>query len=167
MSDDQPTVREDIWRPILVALNRFPYQRVTQIDALRSEGATDEAICVNLQYLGDNGLCEPGLVRSIDGRWSWGGSKITTRGIDFLRDDGGLTAQLGIVTVRLEADTIKALVSMAIDQAEAPVEKKSLLKHAIQTLPAEGLKALTGELVKHGLQDGPWLLGLLGKAFSH
>ena len=43
-------------------------------------------------------------------------------------DDGGLSAILGVVTVKLHSDTIQALLNTKIDQADIPPEEKSKLK---------------------------------------
>ena len=46
-------------------------------------------------------------------------------GIDFLTDDGGLSAILGVVTVKLHSDTIQALIAAKIDQAEISDSEKA------------------------------------------
>ncbi|MFT9364812.1 MAG: hypothetical protein ABF572_04640 [Gluconobacter sp.] len=162
-------VKRETWLKMLNRLKPFGYELVFHPQDVQAffEGIPQEERIPCLRYLHDHNLVDAKLGRSLDGIWNFGGVSLTTRGMDYLREDGGLTAELGITTVRLEADTLKALLSVAVDKTDATSEKKGIFKHAIQTLPAEGLKALTGELVKHGLQDGPWLLGLLGKAFSH
>lgn len=68
-----------------------------------------------LQYLEEHGLCKSGVMIGADGHLALGESRITAAGLDFLEDDGGLSAILGVVTVRLHADTIRALIDAKIE----------------------------------------------------
>ena len=77
----------------------------------------DSVFAANIQYLAEHGLI--GVV--------WFGAdpveaKLTARGADFLADDGGLSAILNVVTVRLDADSLKALL---IEQVEKSQEEPS------------------------------------------
>ena len=91
-------------------------------------------------------------------------ARITALGLDFLADDGGLSAILGVITVRLHGDTIKQLIAERIDAADLPPEEKSALKKRLETMTAEALKVATQEAVKAGLSRVPdavgWLKGL-------
>lgn len=76
----------------------------------------------NLRYLAEHGLVvcnDKNLSATV---------KITAKGIDFLTDDGGLSAILGVVTVRLHSDTIQTLLDAKINEANIPPEEKSRLK---------------------------------------
>ncbi|NHN93803.1 hypothetical protein [Acetobacter sicerae] len=166
MSENKPMVRKEIWFPILQELGKDPSDLIVDRDAVQKPEVTDDEFFSNLCYLRDHRLCEPFIQQSMGGQWSWGGARITTRGIDYLSEDGGLTAELGIVAVKLDADTIKALICMAVDKSDASEEKKSKIKHAVQTLQGEALKSVTGELVKKGLQNAPDVIQWLGTAFG-
>ena len=63
--------------------------------------------------------------------------KITEKGLDFLKDDGGLTAILGIVTVRFEADTIRTILQIKVNQSDLSPADKQKLHGVLQELPAE------------------------------
>lgn len=156
--DDAGVIRKEIWEPMLRGLAKKPYENITNASEFADDNLSNEEFFANLKYLADNGLCDAELRKSLDGFWGWGGASITTRGLDYLREDGGLSAQLGVVKVKLDADSIKALICTQIDVSEGDAEKKDGLKHAIRSLPAEGLKVLTGELVKSGLKHTPDLL---------
>jgi hypothetical protein len=55
-------------------------------------------------------------------------AKITARGLDFLEDDGGLGAILNVVTIRLEADTLRQLLETKINASDMPeADKQTLL----------------------------------------
>ncbi|WP_157132967.1 hypothetical protein [Komagataeibacter oboediens] len=157
--DDSP-IQPNVWLHMLRVMNKTPYALVTDSDALLPKGSNADFM-THLKYLHDNRLCEALLSQAMNGKWSWGGAKITTRGIDHLRADGGLTAELGIVTVKLDADTIKALICSQIDEGTEGAEEKSKLKKAVKSLQGEALKTVTGELVKAGIRHMPTLSRLL------
>lgn len=157
--NDSP-IQRDIWLHMLHAMAKTPYTLITDQKALLPTD-DDDAFVANLRYIHDAGLCEALLGQSMDGHWSWGGAKITSRGIDYLRSDGGLTAELGTITVRLDADTIKALICSQIDDGTEDDEKKNSLKKAVKSLQGEALKTVTGELVKAGIRHMPNLSQML------
>lgn len=95
----------------------------------------------NLQY-----LAEHGLVVFDDKTRITSTVKITAKGIDFLMDDGGLSAILGVVTVKLHSDTIQALLNK-IDQADIPPEEKSKLKVILSKMGDVALAKLTEKAI--------------------
>ncbi|MGO2959581.1 MAG: hypothetical protein ACTIDN_11190 [Acetobacter sp.] len=103
-------IREEIWRGILKGLAKKPYEIISNADELCDPSIPMTDFLVNLKYIADNDLCDAKIFESLAGISGWGGARITTDGLDFLTPDGGLSAQLGVVTVRLDADTIKALI---------------------------------------------------------
>lgn len=115
----------------------------------------------NLLYLEEHHL----VVNSTSKGLSFGPevimSKITARGIDFLRDDGGLTAVLGVVTVRLEAESIRALIADRLDAEDVQPEQRSRLKKALETMSTEALKTATKRLVEEALLRAPNAIQLL------
>jgi len=126
----------------------------------------EEQAAANLRYLEEHGLCESGVMIGVDGHLAFGPSTITATGLDFLEDDGGLSAILGVVTVRLHADTIRSLIDAKIETSSMPAEEKSKLRKILATLSEAGLKAATTDLVKSGLDHLPdavhWLRSLAG-----
>ena len=92
----------------------------------------------NLQYLAEHGLVVFG-----DKTFITAIVKITAKGIDFLMDDGGLSAILGVVTVKLHSDTIQALIAAKIDQAEISDSEKSWLKKEFGKIKDTALSTLT------------------------
>ncbi|WIX34129.1 hypothetical protein QO259_05560 [Salinicola sp. JS01] len=81
--------------------------------------------------------------------------KATKSGIDFIEADGGLTAILGTVTVRLHADTIRDLIETRIAESDAaPAEKKRMIDK-VKEMPEEGLKHLATRIIDYGLSKGP------------
>lgn len=95
----------------------------------------------NLRYLAEHGLVvcnDKNLSATV---------KITAKGIDFLSDDGGLSAILGVVTVKLHSDTIQALIAAKIDQAEISDSEKSWLKKELGKIKDTALSTLTANAI--------------------
>jgi len=126
----------------------------------------EREIAENLVYLEQHRLCESGVQIGADGFVQLGASSITAAGLDFLSDDGGLSAVLGVVTIKLHADTIRALIAAKIEESELPVEQKSALRQRLSGLSEKALGAATTDLVRSGLEHLPdatrWLRQLFG-----
>jgi hypothetical protein len=123
---------------------------------------------INLNYLKGHGLIsEDSTTISHFSMGNPGGQiyimkpKITEKGLDFLKDDGGLTAILGVVTVRFEADTIRTILRLKVDQSDlSPVDKQKL-NGVLQELPAESIKHLTTKIVDAGWDGLDSLMNLI------
>ena len=116
---------------------------------------SDEQAAANLRYLEEHGLCESGVMIGTDGPLAFSESTITAAGLDFLADDGGLSAILGVITVRLHAETIRTLIDAKIEASSIPTEEKSRLRRALASLSEASLRAATTDLVKSGLDHLP------------
>ena len=101
----------------------------------------EERAAANLRYLEEHGLCESGVTSGVDGYLAFGSSTITAAGLDFLEDDGGLSAILSVVTVKLHADTIRSLIDAKIETSSMPTEEKSKLRKILANLSESGLKS--------------------------
>ncbi len=80
---------------------------------------------------------------------------ITARGLDFLADDGGLTAILGTVVVKLHAETIRDMLLAKAEASALPAPEKSALRKQIKDLPAAVLRTLTTRAAQEGLAHVP------------
>ncbi|CAB3862926.1 hypothetical protein LMG26858_02316 [Achromobacter anxifer] len=87
---------------------------------------------------------------------------ITYRGLDFLEDDGGLSAILGVVTIKLHDDTIKQLIEAKILASDLPPQEKKRWTDQLRSLPAETTKHLVLKLVDKSLESGPGALAAIG-----
>jgi hypothetical protein len=121
----------------------------------------DDKFYFNLFYLQEHRLCEANTSMSADQIFSWAGATITAAGIDFLEDDGGLSAILGVATVKLDADTLRALIAARIDETALPAEEKAKWKAVVGTLSDSSLRAATSDLVQQGLQHIPNVIEML------
>lgn len=124
-----------------------------------------QALRAQLQYLDEHGLVHY-VWAEFSGGSQFRSARITARGLDFLADDGGLSAILGTVTVRIHEDSLKQLL---IDRVEASAEAagvKRKLVDQIKALPAETVKVLSMAALRTGLAAMPdpiaWLRNTLG-----
>ena len=121
---------------------------------------TEEELA-NLWYLKEQGLVEGALEMSISQSFIFQGAKITAKGLDFLADDGGISAILGTLTVRLHADTVKDLLLARINASDAPPEKKSWLRKQLDLASTETIKKIVGSVVDEGIKRAPDLIQLV------
>lgn len=117
----------------------------------------------NICYLAGHDLCKIYDEYYQNGQKYIRGATITSKGIDFLEGDGGLSAILNVVTVRLDADTIRALLIARVDQSDLPAAEKSALTQHLAALSETALKAATTHLVGVGLSHLPQAIGWLQK----
>lgn len=135
------------------------YSKIPQ-DVVTDEMDQDEIdkVTANMLYLESHGLIDAGMNQCIDGSWAHGGASITHNGMDFLADDGGLSAILGTVTIRLHDETIRLLIEARIQDSELPAEEKTGLMHQLRELRGESIKHLTMKLLDAGAESLPALL---------
>ncbi|CAK7025647.1 hypothetical protein [Saezia sanguinis] len=89
------------------------------------------------------------------------GVTITSKGIDFLKDDGGLGAILNVVTVKFHDDVIKLLSEKISNSPEIPQQDKKKFLDQLRSLPSDAIKHLVMKLLDKGLENIPQLLQLL------
>ncbi len=124
------------------------------------------ALTPNLHYLRQHGLVDGSISQEISGRKLFVNAEITAAGLDFLADDGGLTAILGVVTVKLHDETIRDLIEARIQASDLPAEEKTGLLHQLKELRGESIKHLTMKLLDVGLENLPAALPLIQKALG-
>lgn len=109
----------------------------------------------NLCYLKEHELVKASLRPTLGGTLMFQGAQITAKGMDFLADDGGLSAILGAITIKLHADSIKELLNLRIASLDIPAEKRNWLQDQVNSLSGETLKVITKSLVEQGLNHIP------------
>jgi len=153
----------DLQREILQKLaDAYPGPTSGAWDEIQELTDTDTLVG-NLLYLEAHGLIESGLRQSASGQHSisTGGLKITARGLDFLADDGGLSAILGVVTIRLHDDQIRLLLEARIQGSDAPEEEKRKWLDQLRGIPADATKHLVHKLIDAGLAQWPTVLSAM------
>jgi hypothetical protein len=146
----------------LLLLLRDAYPR-TLIEIPEISSADQESIFTNLWYLQAHGLCDSGLIPSLDAGFSWSGATLTAAGLDFLEADGGLSAILNVVTIKFDTHTLRALLEAKIEASSIPAIEKSSLKKITAALSDTALKSATTDLVHTGLQHIPNVVEWLQK----
>ena len=114
-----------------------------------------------LWYLDQHGLIDAKLDRTNNGYYVSAVPEITGKGMDFLANDGGLSAILGTVTVKLHADTLRDLIAAKIDRADLTPADKRKWTDALQSLPAESIKHLATKLIDLALDKGQDAIAVL------
>jgi hypothetical protein len=128
----------------------------------------------NLHYLIEHGLVNGSITEFMSGERPVMSAIITASGLDFLADDGGLSAILGVVTVKLHEESIRQILADRVNRADLPAEQRSSLLQVIRKLPARALQIATEKLLENGadrmLDEAPsiytWLTQLAAQQVS-
>ena len=111
----------------------------------------------NLIYLYELDLILGSLV---NGNTELRNPQITAKGLDFLEDDGGVSAILNTVTVKIDQDDLRLLIAARVETSDLPPEEKDSLIRAMRSLPAQALRSLTTRLVNEAVENLPDALRL-------
>ena len=120
----------------------------------------------NLWYLAEHELIEVIDIANMEDAAAIYGPKITAVGLDFIEDDGGVSAILRTVTVKLDPDDLRSLIAARVESSDLPAEDKSSLAHAIRSLPVATLQSLTTRLVNEAVAQWPDALQLFQRYLS-
>ena len=143
-------INRDIQRRLLEELLDIPSNEKDYSE----ERPTSEELA-NLKYLKDHGLIEWEARYMDDDQLNVFSTTITARGIDYMLEDGGLTEELNVVTIKLHADTINELLIAKIQSSEAgPTVKQNLVKK-LKELPADAVKELLMTIINKGIDSIP------------
>lgn len=148
--------------------NAFPAEIVNKSDDGRIN-FDDRSVQRNLIYLAEHGLIEargtrylgPGgsgerpIFNSWDGKVEIGGVRATAAGMDFLEQDGGLSAILGVVTVRMHQDTLRELLHARVSASELPPEEKATVLERLKSLPAKSIEMVSEKLLERAIDNAP------------
>lgn len=151
------TIDRNIQRQVLENLmqaypNHLSSDTYTSITSLFAD---DDSFVGNLLYLEDHGLIISGLKQGTNNYTiNSSAMKITAKGIDFLQQDGGLSAILNVTTIKFHRDAVVVLEDLIAisnmtaeekEKAKSTLEELSLeaLKVVVQTATTAGLAAIT------------------------
>lgn len=118
-------------------------------------------MAANVSYLQEHGLIEAAYFGPKEMGNAVQVARLTNRGLDFLLDDGGLGAILGVVTIRLHEDSIKELIAAQISASDLAQPDKQRYLDQLRELPAETTKHLVLKMVDAGLANWQKALPLL------
>ena len=116
---------------------------------------------VNISYLHEHGLVEAEWFGPVHRGNPLMQATITAKGMDFLADDGGLGAILGIVTIKLHDETLKSIIEAKVLSSDLPRPDKQRFLDQLRQLPGETTKHLVLKLVDAGLDNWQKALPLL------
>jgi hypothetical protein len=128
----------------------------------RTIGSDPDKTVKNIYYLAEHGLIRAVFSKELSAKIQQPILvSITSAGLDFLADDGGLGAILGVVTVKLHEDTLRQIITAKVESSALPeAEKRPLLK-AVRELPGEAIKHLSEKLLDLGLDNLPGATALI------
>lgn len=151
-------------------LNDYPgYEKAYEYcDKLQKED--ENKYMANVVYLQNHELVEDGaeLQFGANGRTYYRYSafpQITHKGIDFMLQDGGLSAILNVQTVKIHEDTLRTLLESSIASSSLAEDEKSSLKSSLGKLGFENLKFLTTKLLDKGIENLPALIQQIPNTF--
>ena len=153
-----------VQKTILLALETAYPNRLTMFP-LTQLGVSDDILIANVRYLFEHRLVDASWMPTASGL-VLGSAVLSAKGADFLADDGGLTAVLGVVTVKLHEDTIKAMLVDSVNASPADATAKSKLVEQIKGLPAEAIKYVTMEGLKLGMAHIPDVAAFIQTALA-
>jgi hypothetical protein len=77
----------------------------------------------------------------LDHHLSFSLPKITARHLDFLADDGALSVILGVVTVKIHEESLRALLlTRAASLSNSSPEERPFVVEAVRNLPARSIQ---------------------------
>ena len=105
-----------------------------------------ESEMYNMHYLAGHGLIE----LKVPNHDRVPAATITSRGLDYLENDGGLSAILGVVVVRLDEDTLKALLLEKLEEADEPESVKEKVRSVLIGLLAKAVDQAATHMIEKG-----------------
>lgn len=159
-------LNREIQREILTQLSKV-YPKALEVEKISFPNEDD--FQTNLFYLEEHELIESEGKRDIFGMPPCiFVAKITAKGLDFLEDDGGLSAIFNTVTVKFDAENIRSLIQEKVVPLSWPQEKKQTFTDKLKVASGDVLKKLIDKIIEIGLDslDKPGVIDQLMKIFS-
>lgn len=127
----------------------------------------DNNIIANLKYLIDHRLISENSIYQTSDGYHVNDSAliITTKGIDFIRDDGGLSSILNVTTIKIHNETLEKLEDIIKQSSLTETEKKTYLGK-LKELPVDATKHLVLKLLDLGLSRASDVTQLISSYFQ-
>ncbi|MBF0035855.1 hypothetical protein HAX39_25250 [Citrobacter freundii] len=138
------------------------------INALKDKFIDNETMAANLIYLQDHEMIKSAVRRMASGDYSVTLfiAELTEKGIDFVRDDGGLTAEFKVQVVKIHDSTIVALEDI-LKLSNLPEEQKKGALVKLRELPADAIKHLTLQLLTKAALNPQAVLQIIQTTLHH
>jgi len=120
----------------------------------------ENIISANINYLEEHRLISIRNRSSDDPYTYFDHMRATVAGIDFLLNDGGISAILKVQTIRLHNDTIIAIEDLIALSGLSEQEKASVVSK-LRELPAAAITHLTNELISKAVLAAPAALPII------
>jgi len=143
-----------------VAADHYPQMLYVHDGELAGRGGSE--VSVNCAYLQEHGLLDVKWLGTMDMGMSILHVRATAKGLDFLANDGGLSAILGVITIRLDTAQLREIFAQRVQKAPGDETTKQKVLAEIKNMPAEGLKELASKAMSAGLEHLPDLVHVLG-----
>lgn len=129
----------------------YPIPSERQNHLLTAFGGQAELVA-NLLYLRDHGLIDVIIRQVLSGGYivDFNSLKINSKGIDFVRDDGGLSAILNVTTIKFHREAVVVLEDL-IALSNMSSEEKEKAKSTLGELSFEALKVVVQTATTAGL----------------
>lgn len=170
-------IDRELQRRILEKLAEcYPSGSLDLANELSLHESDADSLLANIQYLDDHELVKSAyrMTQYTGGHHAWhnvGQTTITAKGLDFIADDGGLSAILNTITVRLDATQWAELLASKVEALpNVSADERSALAKALRSLPAKAIEKVSSKLldwaVDHAADALPLLRMLLGPALG-
>lgn len=126
----------------------------------------DHLVAANIAYLIEHGLVSAPMREFQDTSIRIERPVITAKGLDFLAEDGGLSAILGVVTIRMDPGMIRALIEERLADEVPDQTARQHIIAALRKAPADTMSSVIQQLATAGLSSAQSLLPLLQKALG-
>ena len=157
---------------LTILYDKFPDELSSEeYGALVNLFGTERNLYSNLWYLYQHGLIEDFHVKTralcddITDLILIDKIRITTKGVDFIRDDGGLSAILNVTTIKIHNETLEKLEDIIKQSSLTETEKKTYLGK-LKELPVDATKHLVLKLLDLGLSRASDVTQLISSYFQ-
>lgn len=137
---------------------------------LQEQFGRNSGLAFNLFYLIEHGLAyvdtNPVVINGITVGNRRENYKITAKGLDFLEDDGGLSAILNTVTVRFDEGQLRQIIESKIALSDIPETDKTSILDRLKGFSGEAFKTAVSKLIELGIEkavsDPAFIVRVLG-----
>jgi len=153
-------LNRSLQKNLLIEMERF-YPQYVDIHSLTDIFPNEPKISANLHYLAEHRLIDLNFELMADGTYAYGPPRINQRGMDFLADDGGLEAIIGVVTIKLHDETIRSLLEEFVEMRSEDTSVKASAIKAIRNAPASAIQKFSEYAIQKGLENLPGITPML------
>ena len=116
----------------------------------------------NIKYLYEHGLIHGAESKHLGKQpFTLLNINITKDGLDFLEDDGGISAILKTVTIKFDIENIRSLIEDKIISSSLPEPQRKTLIERVKSFSGDALKQIALKLLEKGLENPDVLLQLI------